>query len=50
MSLFPHRLTPRGTKGGRFLFCEFVPSPADPSWDVGRECFICEFVPSPADP
>ena len=27
----------------------FVPSPADPSRDVGREC-VFVFVPSPADP
>ena len=27
----------------------FVPSPADPSREVGRECVVV-FVPSPADP
>ena len=31
---------------------EFVPPPADPSWDVGGrgECFICDFVLPPPDP
>ena len=28
-----------GRREGVFLFREFVPSPADPLWDVGRGCF-----------
>ena len=28
-----------GRREGGVLFCEFVPSPGDPSWDVGRWVF-----------
>ena len=45
--------------GWECFFPEFVPPPADTSWDVGGECdpswdvvgecFFPEFVPPPAD-
>ena len=34
----------------RTFIPDFVPPPADPSWDVGGEWFIPDFVPPPADP